>query len=179
MKKNTIKAMTSSVNEHWNTPESIIDPMVARFGQVTLDPCSNSTSIVNAKQIYTGPDAGGLDGLAETWQVNGLVFANTPYGRKIRLWTKKIAIEAALARKSYLADPEIVPTEIIFLGPARTDTKYFQEDICPTADSVCLLKGRLVFRGAPSTALFPSFLAYWGPRPMEFKLAFLGMGWFM
>lgn len=180
MRKKTIASMTSSVNEHWNTPETIIKPMVARFGQVALDPCSNAGSIVNAKQVYTGPDSGGLDGLAETWQVNGVTFANPPYGRKIRLWTKKAAAEAALAKAVYMTNPNgPMMTEIIMLGPARTDTKYFQEDVCPTADAVCLLKGRLIFLGAPSTALFPSFLAYWGPRPVEFKLAFIGMGWYM
>jgi site-specific DNA-methyltransferase (adenine-specific) len=179
MRKKTIESMTSSVNEHWNTPETIIKPMVARFGQVALDPCSNAGSIVDAKLAYSGPEVGGRNGLVETWQVDGVVFSNPPYGRKIRLWTKKAAEEAKLAKAAYLANPNGPMTEIILLGPARTDTKYFQEDICPTADAVCLLKGRLTFLHAPSTALFPSFIAYWGPRPVEFKLAFIGMGWYM
>lgn len=172
MDSKTLQAMTSSVNEHWNTPKGILEPIKKAMGPVLLDPCSNSHSLVRAKTEWFGPEIN-KDGLKESWQVGGIVFVNPPYGRKIRQWTKKIAAEAAIARD------ENNKTEIILLGPARVDTAFFQEDVCPTADKVLLWKGRVTFDGAKAPALFPSFLAYWGPNVDRFMIAFLGKGWFM
>jgi DNA N-6-adenine-methyltransferase (Dam) len=170
MNKTTMATMTSSVNEHWNTGPEILNPIRIRFGNIALDPCSNPSSIVGAQVAYDGVH---VDGLKASWQCGGLVFANTPYGKVIRSWSKKIAAEAAAAKKLDMG------TEIIFLGPARTDTKFFQEDVCPNADKVLLWKGRLKFLGAPAPAPFPSFLAYYGHRPADFMMAFIGKGWFM
>jgi hypothetical protein len=86
-----------------------------------------------------------------------MVYVNPPYGRKIKPWVQKCVNEAKRAKE------ESNDTEIILLGPARTDTQFFQKLVCPTA----------------SPALFPSFLAYWGPRPALFEQAFTGMGWFI
>lgn len=172
MDNTTLQAMTSSANEHWNTPTEVIDLIKQRFGSVTLDPCSNSKSLVGAKMAYCGPDID-KDGLVESWQCGGLVFVNPPYGRKIRKWVDKCASEADIAYH------EKNNTEIILLGPARTDTAFFQKAVCPTADKILLWQGRLTFAGANAPALFPSFLAYWGHRPDAFMMTFLGKGWFM
>lgn len=171
MDDHTRKIMTSSANEHWPTPLNILDPIRSRFGQVALDPCSNKNSIVEAKVAWRGPLEGDVDGLAQSWQVGGLVYVNPPYGRKIKPWIVKCAEEGRLAK---VAKND---TEIILLGPARTDTKWFQRDILPSADSVILLEGRLKFVGAKDPAVFPSFIAYWGHRPTDFKIAFVGRGW--
>jgi len=145
--------------------------MRQHLGPILLDPCSNPGSIVQAARSFCGPIAGDLDGLAETWQYNGLVYVNPPYGRKIKPWIKKCSDEGALAKKAQNG------TEIVLLGPARTDTKWFQRIILPTADAVILWEGRLKFEGAKDPAVFPSFLAYWGHRPTKFKVAFVGKGW--
>lgn len=171
MDSSTMQAMTSSANEHWNTPVSIIDPIKQHIGPIILDPCSNPNSLVRATTEWYGPPH--IDGLSKDWQCGGVVFVNPPYGRKIRAWTKKCAAEAALSMK------QRNQTQIVLLGPARTDTEFFQTDVCPTAESVLLLKGRVTFAGAKAPALFPSFLAYWGHRPDSFKAAFLGKGWFL
>ena len=66
--------------------------------------------------------------------------------------------------------------EIIALLPARVDTKWFQEDIFPTAAAICFWKGRLTFLGAPAPALFPSAVVYWGPNVQRFVSAFQTAG---
>lgn len=168
----TINKMTSSANQHWNTPPRILAPIYVNFRDIALDPCSNPNSIITATQKFSGPDID-KDGLAESWQCGGLVYVNPPYGRKIKPWVQKCVNEAKRAKE------ESNDTEIILLGPARTDTQFFQKLVCPTADKLLLLEGRITFLGATSPALFPSFLAYWGPRPALFEQAFTGMGWFI
>jgi len=172
MDQTTLSKMVSSANQHWNTPPEVLDPIYQKFGTIGLDPCSNSNSIVQANNKFAGPDID-HDGLAESWQGYGLVFVNPPYGRKIKHWVKKCADEAALAKNAG------TNTEIILLGPARTDTKFFQKIVCPTADKAILWEGRLTFLGAPAPAVFPSFLAYWGPNADKFMMAYLGKGWFI
>jgi hypothetical protein len=176
MDDNTLRVMTSSANEHWNTPAVVRDPILT-LGKIKLDPCSNPGSILGAETEFYGPGAAtnAQDGLLESWQCGGLVFVNPPYGRKIVPWITKCAREADITRTS---GPGFkAGTEIILLGPARTDTKWFQLEVLPTADSVLLWKGRLTFEGAPAPAVFPSFLAYWGHRPGMFRQAFAGKGW--
>lgn len=166
------KAMTSSANEHWNTPLEILDPLEYGWGRVLLDPCSNPTSIVNAVHTCSGPDIDRC-GLAEEWhKYPGLVFINPPYGRKILPWVKKAAEEAFLAQQLQTG------TEIVLLGPSRTDTSWFQDHVWNTADEVLLWKGRLTFLGAPNPAVFPSFLAYWGHDISKFHRAYAGKGEF-
>lgn len=171
MDANTHRVMTSSANEHWPTPRTILDPIRAHMGTIALDPCSNKNSIVGATVEWFGPAENDVDGLAQSWQVNGLVYVNPPYGRKIGPWIRKCAEEGRLAKQAQNG------TEIILLGPARTDTKWFQRIVLPSADSVILWEGRLKFEGAKAPAVFPSFLAYWGHRPTKFKIAFVGKGW--
>jgi len=173
MDERTRKIMTSSKNEHWNSPSVILDPLDQHLGPILLDPCSNGSSIVKAVTEWHGPAAGGVDGLTQSWQVSGLVYVNPPYGRKIRPWIQKCVDEAGLAKAASN------DTEIVLLGPARTDTKWFQRLILPSADSVLLWEGRLTFAGAKDPAVFPSFLAYWGHRPLKFKVAFVGKGWYV
>lgn len=172
MEQTTLAAMTSSANQHWNTPPEILTPLYQQFGGIALDPCSNPGSIVKASKTFSGPDID-KNGLTESWQVGGLVYVNPPYGRHIKAWIRKCADEAKLAKENNNK------TEIVLLGPARTDTYFFQKIVCPTADKALLWEGRLTFLGAEAPALFPSFLAYWGHRPDQFMMAYLGKGWFI
>lgn len=173
MDDNTRNGMASSKNVHWNTPNVVLTPIRTHFGQIALDPCSNPTSIVNARKTYSGPGID-KDGLKESWLAKGVTFVNPVYGRGpngIKPWVAKCVAEAKLMRDS--AD------ELILLGPARTDTAFFQDLVCPTANQVLLWKGRLTFLGAPAGAFFPSFLAYWGYREDLFRIAFADKGVFI
>lgn len=170
MDEKTRLVMTSSANENWPTPPQILDPIYAHLGPILLDPCSNKDSIVKAQVKWSGPNID-TDGLAQSWQTGGIVYVNPPYGRKIKPWISKCAEEGRIAHEQKTG------TEVILLGPARTDTKWFQRVVLPSADSVILWEGRLKFKGAKDPAPFPSFIAYWGHRPVQFKIAYVGMGW--
>lgn len=156
---NQMSTLLSSERPDWNTPDELLN-LVRRVGPIGLDPCSNAASIVRAAVEWTEAD----DGLARDWRGYGLVFVNPPYGRLIAPWTAKLRVEGARG------------VEAIALLPARTDTRWWQEDVA-TADAICFWRGRLTFLGAPDPAPFPSAIAYWGPRPAAFRRAFSGWGW--
>lgn len=170
MDEKTRKTMHSSESVHWNTPPEVLDCIRRKWPEVLLDPCANAGSIVQPKLYFDGVNA---DGLAESWQKSGLVYVNPPYGRAIKSWTAKCAAEGVKAVD------ESNGTEIILLGPARTDTKWFHRDILRTANAVLLWEGRLTFLNAPAPAPFPSFVAYWGQHPYKFKVAFIDKGAFI
>lgn len=166
MDKHAHKVITSSKNENWCTPQSFLDK-VYQFGDIELDPCSNIYSIVDAKKAVLPPE----DGLQVSWSTdNGIVFANPPYGRKVKHWVQKAMLEHVLHRN-----------DIIMLIPARVDTKWFQEVIFPTASAICFWKGRIKFVDGtdPSMnnpATFPSAVVYWGQNPARFLSIFQESG---
>lgn len=160
------RQLLTSKSEHWCTPPEFL-VLVRDIDDIGLDPCSNVFSIVGAKKAFTLPKH---DGLAESWQGEGLVFVNPPYGRALKHWVIKAVDEASKG------------AEIIMLTPARPDTKWFHEWILPTADALCFVKGRLKFiDGLTGTkknpATFPSLVSYWGPRADLFEAAFVDAGW--
>jgi hypothetical protein len=67
--------IASAGSVEWNTPKAIVDAVVEAFGTIDLDPCSNGTSIVHAKEEYLLPDD---DGLVLPWR--GHTYVNPPFG---------------------------------------------------------------------------------------------------
>lgn len=155
-------ALFTSHDLAWCTPPEILD-RVRKIGPIGLDPCGNAQSIVGAKVEWRGPP--GKDGLRESWAGYGLVYVNSPYGRGIKRWVAKCAIEA------------LEGVEIIALLPARTDPRWWHESVVGRASTICFWRGRLTFLGAPHGAPFPSAIVYYGDRPQMFKEAFAGAGW--
>ena len=149
-------AMFSSAKDDWNTPASLL-VLVRQLGAIGLDPCSNAGSIVGAKVEWRLDH--GDEGLALPWTGYGLTYVNPPYGAGIIDWVAKGATEftAGIACEN----------ELVVLLPARTDTRWLQR-WAAQADAICFLRGRLRFLGAPSSAPFPSCVAYWGPRVQSF-----------
>lgn len=155
-------ALFMSADMTWCTPEVVLE-RVRRMGPIGLDPCSNSRSIVRAKEEWRGPP--GTDGLAEPWTGHGLVFVNCPYGRGIGQWAAKCALEA------------MDGCEVVLLVPARPDTAWWHEAVVPHAKAICFWRGRLSFLGAPAGAPFPSAVIYYGKRTEAFGEAFHDAGW--
>lgn len=151
-----VDALFSSDSEHWCTPVNVVQ-LLWRLGVVGLDPCSNSGSVVNARETWTAEN--GERSLWAPWGGRGLVYCNPPYGDAIPPWTEKCAAEGARG------------TEIVALLPARTDTRWWHDSV-RHADAVLFWRGRLTFLGAASSAPFPSAIAYWGPRVHAFKNVF-------
>lgn len=75
----------------------------------------------------------------------GVNFVNPPY-RTSKEWIKKGFEEW---KKGKI---------VVFLIPARTDTKAFHEYIYPNAE-IRFIKGRIKFKGATNSAPFPSMIA--------------------
>lgn len=150
----------------WNTPPKYVQPIKQFFGGIDLDPCSNSTSIVEARNEFCLPEK---DGLIEDWDAK-TVFVNPPYGRSggssLYSWIKKSLIEYDKWK-----------FEVIFLIPVATNTKHFKEIIFPQYNAICFLSDtRLRFlnngvedkKGAPMACC----LVYKGERGEKFKEVF-------
>lgn len=99
---------TSKSDEHY-TPRKVIDRALDMWGEIDLDPCSNSRMFPNvpSKKQYTAYQ----NGLLLPW--GGCVFVNPPYS-DMAAWTEKAIREYGRG------------VEILYLTAARTDTKWFQ-----------------------------------------------------
>ena len=76
------KALLSSKNMCWCTPQDFFDKLNAEFGFV-LDPAATDKT---AKcSLYYTPET---DGLSESWDRGGAVFCNPPYGRERQVGSK-------------------------------------------------------------------------------------------
>jgi hypothetical protein len=149
---------SSDTPEHY-TPREIIDAVLDCFGEIDLDPCSNSKTQPNvpARNHYTIED----DGLWQSWE--GRVYMNPPYGRDIPDWVAKLCDSHESGGV----------TEAIALVPARTDTQWWQR----LRDyPVCFVTGRLKFGGNTEAAPFPSAVFYLGNNLEAFYYAFQGIG---
>ena len=82
------KALLSSKNMDWCTPQDFFDKLNAEFHFV-LDAAATEKSKKCAR-CYTPEN----DGLSQSWDVGGAVFCNPPYGRQIGAWVKKAYEEA-------------------------------------------------------------------------------------
>ena len=153
--------LMSSDRPDWNTPLNLLE-RVRAFDSIGLDPCGNAGSIVQARIEWRLERDG--DSLPKPWGNLGLVYVNPPYGPEITPFAQKMVEEGAKG------------TEIIALLPARVDPVWWQKWITQ-ADAVCFWRGRLKFLGAPSSAPFPSAVAYWGPRRDRFRAIFGEVGW--
>ena len=158
----TLAPLMSSDSDEWYTPDHVLEDVFQALGDVDLDPCSDPDGNVAAGQRFTKED----DGLAREWR--GRVFMNPPYS-EIGRWADKIMAEVAAGRVS----------SFVALVPARTDTAWW-DVLAGGSPAVCLIRGRLKFKGGQSSAPFPSALiCHDGGGGLDpFIAAFDGMGTF-
>ncbi|HSV98974.1 MAG TPA: DNA N-6-adenine-methyltransferase [Sedimentisphaerales bacterium] len=154
-----LDALFSSATAEWNTPATIIEPVLRVLGTIDIDPCSNSNVNPNipAKLQYTKQD----DGLAQPWQ--GRVYMNPPYGRDIAAWVERL-------HDTYQAGQV---SEAIALLPARTDTQWFR---FLRSYPRCFVTGRLRFSDSDNAAPFPSMVVYLGTNAQAFLKEFSRVG---
>ena len=152
---------TSNQND-WCTPPEFLDRVRRHLGIIGLDPCTNDNAVTNAMESW------GIDdrSLFRSWEGYGLVYVNPPYG-DILTWAAKLAAEGGAMDRA----------EIVALLPSRTDTAWWHDYIVPTANAIAFIRGRLRFLGAPSSAPFPSTVAYWGRRITKFEMCFEDTAW--
>jgi len=148
-----------SQSQTWCTPPKYVDAVRKMFdGIVSLDPCSNKDSIVNAQTEYILPEN---DGLKESWNYP-TIYVNPPYGADyergttIKDWIGKC--EDAYATYN---------SEVLALIPVATNTAHWKKYVFGKAAGICFLYDtRLKFlvngstdnKGAPMACA----IVYWG-----------------
>ena len=104
----------------WLTPPEL----VKMLGEFDLDPCSPvNAPFLHAKNNFTVID----NGLEKEWF--GRVYMNPPYGKGMELWLDKLYKHG----------------NGITLIYARTDTKWFFNNVWNVADALLFVKGRIRF----------------------------------
>lgn len=138
------KSLFSSLSPEWATPKGVYDQLHAEFN-FDFDPC---------------PLGGDVDGLARLFQpwTGKRCFINPPYSRQMGKWLER------------WADAELV----VFLIPARTDTKWFHKIVLPHAKEIRFIRGRLKFGDAKNSAPFPSMIVVFERDSLATRPARLG-----
>lgn len=132
--------MMSSNSGEWETPQDFFDGLNSIY-QFTLDAAATWRN-AKCKPFYTKMD----NALKKDWP--GSVWCNPPYGREIVKFVGKGWREAQKGSTQ----------AVVMLLPARTDTRWWHDWVM-RASVIYLVRGRLKFVGAKSSAPFPSAVA--------------------
>lgn len=163
----------NSQSQSWGTPQKYVNA-VRRFfdGEISLDPCSNEYSIVNAKMEFLLPHN---DGLKEVWNYP-TIYVNPPYGADRNRGTtiKNWLAKCVLTHNEY-------NSEILALIPVATNTGHWKQSVFGQASAICFLYDtRLKFlengndsgKGAPMACA----IIYWGGNCEKFYDVFMEFG---
>jgi phage N-6-adenine-methyltransferase len=146
-----LSALFSSARPDWATPAELAEELGGVFG-FSIDAAATAEN--KKADLFFGPerDALSLDWIAEAEAagVPPFFWLNPPYGRGIDRWVRR-AFEVGACGGL-----------VVVLVPSRTDARWFR--YLWAADSLCFIRGRLRFAGAPSSAPFPSVIAVFGRR---------------
>jgi site-specific DNA-methyltransferase (adenine-specific) len=121
----------------WETPDELFKKLNDEF-HFTLDVCANKSNH-KCERYFTEQD----DALLQEW--HGVCWMNPPYGRSIKYWMKKAYQESQRG------------ATVVCLVFARVDTAWFHEWVYGKAE-IRFLRGRVRFKGAKSSAPFPSMI---------------------
>ncbi len=157
----------------WGTPPKYVFAVRdALGGEISLDPCSNRHSIVEATTEWSLPHD---DGLRKQWNFP-TIYVNPPYGSdKIR--GTRISHWLAKCAEAF----DIYDAEVIALVPIAANTKHWKDFVWKKASSICFLYDtRLRFlvdgiddgKGAPMACC----AVYWGRHRQRFADAFASHG---
>lgn len=138
-----MKVHYSSEKQTWETPQDFFNKVNDLFN-FTLDSCAE-TETAKVNNYFTIKD----DALINDW--SGVVWCNPPYGREQIKFINK-----------GLDENKKHGSTIVFLIPARPDTRVWQDVIFKNASQVCFIKGRLKFGNSKDSAPFPCALVVFG-----------------
>ena len=144
------KVLFSSETGEWQTPKWLFDK-INNLWKIHLDPCTTEDNPLKTPYFFSKE----TNGLKSSWYGN--VFVNPPYNKEIEKWLQKA---------KYELDTNRYVDHIIFLLPARTDTKWFHQYIYddfilrlrPEVVYLWFIKGRLKFGNSKNSAPFPSMV---------------------
>lgn len=134
------KALYSSANEVWETPQDLFDLLDSEF-HFDIDVCATAEN-TKCATFFSPLD----DGLSQDW--HGVCYMNPPYGKKIGACMKKASETNGL---------------VVCLVPARTDTKWWH-DYAMKAKEIRFVRGRLHFGNSKNSAPFPSAVVIFDGR---------------
>ena len=137
----------SSNRMDWKTPpEVVLGASAWAWGQGQVPDIDAAAADSDAAVVprFICPEQ---DALSQDWP--GKVWLNPPYGGQLSRWIEKAYEESTK------------DASVLMLIPSRTDTRWFQRIVWPTASKLLFLGGRIKFLGAPSSAPFPSMLVFW------------------
>jgi phage N-6-adenine-methyltransferase len=147
----------SSARTVWETPPELFALLHREF-RFTLDVCATRT---NRKcPVYFTPRE---NALRQPW--TGTCWMNPPYGRAIGRWVRKAHQESRSSS-----------AKVVCLLPARTDTAWWHDHVMQ-AREIRLLRGRLVFVGARSSAPFPSAIVIFETKHQPTAPFVIGWNW--
>jgi hypothetical protein len=174
LRKKKAPAIAASDRDDHNTPPELLT-VIRAFGgdQITMDPCSNQNSKVDALIKLTKEE----DGLHADWAGvcaarlgdggdRALTFVNPPYDQKTLAHVNEYAAENV----SVAAELNVL-LDVITLVPVKSDQPWYQQAIQFNASAVCWIAGRVRFWAdgeQQSGAAFESVLFYYGDRSAEF-----------
>lgn len=163
----------NTLSQEWGTPPKYVDAVRQFFGgEISLDPCSNQFSIVNAQTEFRLPEH---DGLKECWDYPK-IYVNPPYGIDKDHGT---SIKHWFARCS-MAN-ELYGSEVLALVPVATNTGHWKKFVFGRSCGFCFLYDtRLKFlvngesggKGAPMSCA----MIYWGVEFERFQNIFRKFG---
>lgn len=162
-----------SISQNWCTPPKYVQAVRDVFGgTISLDPCSNLHSLVDAEVEYRLPEH---DGLRSSWDYR-TIYVNPPYGADryrgttIKDWLRR----CAHAKEGF-------SSEVIALVPVATNTKHWKDYVWGVADAVAflydtrlrfLVNGKDEGKGAPMSCA----MVYWGEHVPRFEEILLPYG---
>jgi len=124
----------SSKKNDWETPDDLFARLDSEF-EFRLDACASESNTKCAQFISVCRDA-----LMTPWPAFP-AFMNPPYGRQIGKFVARAYDQSRFGT-------------VVCLLPARTDTRWWH-DYCMKGE-IRFIRGRLRFKGAKSSAPFPS-----------------------
>ncbi len=163
----------NSQSQSWGTPHKYVTAIKDFFGgSISLDPCSNEYSVVNAETEFLLPKN---DGLQEEWNYP-TIYVNPPYGADR---TRGTTIKDWLAK---CASSNIeYGAEILALVPVATNTRHWKQSVFGKAKAICFLYDtRLKFlvngNGGGKGVPMACAMIYWGRNYKKFYEVFIEYG---
>jgi len=161
----TANPLHSVKSAEWYTPEEYVEAARATLGGIDLDPasCEYANRTVNATQYFTKDD----HTFDEPWC--GRVFLNPPKGLVGDFWEKLVS--EWLAKNT---------TAAVWVGYSLEQLQVLQKfEWSPLDFPICFTKKRIRFvspEGNKQSPTHSNYIAYLGPDPRKFRVAFEGFG---
>ncbi|EOT38241.1 phage N-6-adenine-methyltransferase [Enterococcus dispar] len=149
------KAIMTSDNQDWETPQELFDNLNNEF-DFELDAFASDKN-AKCKHFFTERD----DAFQQDWTKYKSIFINPPYTSKVQ--------DEVLKKINDTISSNWMGV-IVLLIPARTDTKRWHDYIFNKADDIRFIKGRLRFEvdGIPrGSSTFPSAVIVYDLRNKE------------